>query len=165
MTCSAREAWPRRGLWPRIALSATVVALAAATAGCGGSKKAGTTATTVLTPQQQVEQTWSAFFDGATPAATKVALLQDGQKFAPLIRAIVASPLAVQATAADIKVRLPTATRADVVFTIKLGTQTAATGVKGMAVLVGGKWLVSEHSFCSLLRRQTGSAPPVCRGL
>jgi hypothetical protein len=142
-----------------------MLALAAA-AGCGGgSKKPAAPRPTRLTPTQQVARTWSAFFDGSTPAATKVALLQNGQKFAPLIHAVASSPLAQQAKAADIKVTLPSATRADVVFTVTLGTQTAATGVTGTAVHVNGKWQVSDHTFCALLRLQTGSSPPVCRGL
>jgi hypothetical protein len=50
-----------------------------------------------------------------------------------------------------------------VLYTITLGGQPALPNQTGIAALSGGKWQVSDQSFCSLLSLQ-GSVPPACRG-
>jgi hypothetical protein len=136
-----------------------MLVLAAGTAaGCGGGAKKPTAAG----PAEQVKRTWAAFFDGSTPANTKIALLQHGQRFAPLIQAEANSPLAKQTKVVVSKVTLEGATRAKVVYTITLAGQPALSNQTGVAVLEGGTWRVSDRSFCALVSLQ-GATPPACR--
>jgi hypothetical protein len=129
-------------------------------AGCGGSSKKSS----ANNPVEQVKQAWTTFFNGSTPAAKKVELLQNGQRFAPIIQAEANSPLARQTKAVVQRVTLVGRTRASILYTIDLGGQPALPNQTGTAVLVGGKWQVSDRSFCSLLSLQ-GTVPPACRGV
>jgi hypothetical protein len=139
-----------------------VVALAALTLGCGGGSKKAAAASS--NPAEQVKHTWMTFFDGSTQAATKVALLQNGQRFAPVIQAEANSPLAKQTRVVVNKVTLVSPTQARVLYTITLGGQPALPNQTGIAVAVGGKWQVSDRSFCALLSLQ-GPVPPPCHGV
>ncbi len=102
------------------------------------------------------------FFDGSTPAARKVALLQNGQRFAPIIQAEANSPLAKQTKVVVSKVTLEGTTRAKVLYTITLAGQPALSNQTGTGVLEGGTWHVSDQSFCALVSLQ-GATPPACR--
>jgi hypothetical protein len=130
-----------------------------ALAGCGGGSKKPMAST----PTEEVKQAWAAFFDGSTPSARKVALLQNGQRFASVIQAEANSPLAKQTKVQVSKVTLVSPTRATVTYTITLGGQPALANQTGTAVLVGGNWQVSDASFCALLSLE-GAVPPACRG-
>jgi hypothetical protein len=142
-----------------IAAGAAALGLACAT-GCGS----GSSTQSASSPQEQVKRNWIAFFDGSTPASRKVALLQNGQQFAPLIQAEANSPLARQTAVTVSKVTLLSATRANVVYTITLAGQPALKNQVGTAVLVGKTWEVSDQSFCALLGLE-GATPPACRHL
>jgi hypothetical protein len=148
----------RRKVTLGIAVLALAVVVVAALVGFGGS---GTKKSTT-TQKVQVVQTWTAFFAGSTPASKKVQLLQDGPRFAPLIEAQAASPLAQQTNAVVTKVTLESPTRAKVVYTIMLAGKPALKNQVGTAVRVGGTWKVGDASFCALLSLQ-GGTPPVCR--
>jgi hypothetical protein len=54
-------------------------------------------------------------------------------------------------------------TRSTVLYTITLAGQPALPNQTGIAVKEGGKWKVSDQSFCTLLSLQ-GTVPPACRG-
>ena len=110
----------------------------------------------------KIAAAWSEFFDGATPAARKAQLLQNGQTFAPVITALGASPIAKSTKATVSKVTVESADKATVTYSITLGGQPALTNQTGTAVNVGGQWLVGDASFCQLLALQ-GSAPPMCK--
>lgn len=128
-----------------------------AIAGCGSSAKSASN------PTEQIKRTWTMFFEGSTPPATKVSLLQNGQRFAPVIQAESNSPLARQTKVVVSKVELLGSNRARVTYTITLGGQPALPNQTGIAVRNGGRWQVSDQSFCALLSLQ-GAVPPACRG-
>jgi hypothetical protein len=138
-------------------LAVTLLALGAI-AGCGSSKASSTSAA------EQVKTTWTTFFEGSTPPAKKVALLQNGQRFAPVIQAEASSPLARQTKVVISKVTLLGSDRAKVTYTITLAGQPALPNQTGIAIRSGGKWQVSDQSFCALLSLQ-GAVPPACRGV
>ena len=146
----------------KVALGIAVLALAvivvAVLVGFGGSG----TKTSTANQKDQVVQTWTTFFAGSTPASKKVQLLQDGPRFAPLIKAQAASPLAQQTKAVVTKVTLESPTRAKVLYTIMIAGKPALKNQVGTAVRVGGTWKVGDASFCALLSLQ-GAMPPVCR--
>jgi hypothetical protein len=135
------------------------VALVGLAAGCGGSSKKSSSSNTA----EQVKQVWTMFFEGSTPPPTKVTLLQNGQRFASVIQAEANSPLAKQTKVVVSKVTPVSSTRAKVLYTITIGGQPALPNQTGVAVMEGGRWKVSDQSFCTLLSLQ-GAVPPACRG-
>jgi predicted enzyme related to lactoylglutathione lyase len=85
----------------RAALAACLLALPVLVAACGSSSTAASAspspapaASTSGSPTAAITSAWQTFFSGATPAATKITLLQNGQQFATVIQAQAGSPLA-----------------------------------------------------------------------
>ena len=132
-------------------LGAAVVAVA----GCGGGGKKSSSS-----DMAQIEQNWTAFFSGSTPADQKIGLLENGQRFAQVIKAQANSPLAKQSKAQVSSVTV-NGSRATVKYTITLAGKPALKNQSGTAVKQGGAWKVSDTSFCQLLALQ-GSPPPPC---
>jgi hypothetical protein len=156
---SNQDTGVRRRLCLTAAIGLSLLALAGLAAGCGGSStKAAASSST-----EQVKQVWTKFFEGSTSAATKIALLQNGQRFASVIQAEANSPLAKQTKVVVSKVTPVSPTRSTVLYTITLAGQPALPNQTGIAVKEGGKWKVSDQSFCTLLSLQS-TVPPACRG-
>jgi hypothetical protein len=131
----------------------------AAAAGCGGKSHSAPKSSTP--PKVQIRQNWLAFFDGKTSADQKIALLENGQKFAAAIKAGAKSPLAKKTSATVTSVTLTGANSATVVYSVLLGGAPVLKHQKGTAVRRSGVWRVSDASFCSLLALE-GSAPSGC---
>lgn len=140
----------RLGLRSRFA--AGTLALGLLAAACGGSSS-GPSASA------QVKTNWQEFFSSKTTTAQKVALLQNGSKFKSFIAAQEKNPLASELTATVTKVSVKGNT-ATVTWTVQLGTQKLSPGT-GEAVLVNGKWLVSQTTFCNLAQLE-GKPPAGC---
>ena len=155
------------------------LALAAAIAACGSSRSSSVSHTASAAPSTasasalpaasaaaQIKANWEAFFSGTTPAARKIALLQNGQEFAAIIQAQAASALAQSASATVTAVHLISATQATVTYDIYLGGKPALRNQTGTAVSRDGTWKVSDVSFCQLLALENGGkAPAVCRSV
>ena len=106
---------------------------------------------------------WEAFFRGTTPAARKIALLQNWQEFAAIIQAQAASALAQSASATVTAMHVISATQATVTYDIYLGGKPALSNQTGTAVSQDGTWKVGDVSFCQLLALENGGkAPAVC---
>jgi hypothetical protein len=112
--------------------------------------------------QAQIKANWEKFFSGKTSADQKIALLQNGQKFAAAIRALASSPLFGSASAKVKAVVVNSATSATVSYDILVGGNPALSNQTGTAVYEGGTWKVGDVSFCQLLRLQ-GGAPAACK--
>jgi hypothetical protein len=127
---------------------------AAASAGSGGNSAA----------VSQITANWEAFFSGTTPAAKKIAVLQNGQAFASVINAQAGSSLSKSASAKVLSVSVNgTGTQAAVKYTILLGGAPALSNQSGVAVNENGAWRVGDASFCALLALENnGKAPSVC---
>lgn len=108
-----------------------------------------------------VKANWEKFFAGTTSTATRVTMMENGQKFSSAMGA-----LSVMGSASSVKVtsvKLKSPTVASVKYTIYLGGQPMLSNVDGTAVYSHGKWLVSDTSVCQLLTLQNaGKAPSVC---
>jgi len=114
----------------------------------------------------QITANWEAFFNGKTPAAKKISLLQNGQLFASIITAQAGSGLASSAGAKVTKVVLDSSTKATVTYDITLNGSTALANQTGTAVYQGGIWKVGDVSFCQLLKLENGgTAPSVCSSI
>jgi len=111
----------------------------------------------------QITANWEAFFDGKTPAAKKITLLQNGQKFASIINAQAGSSIATGAGAKVTAVVVNSATSATVSYGITLNGASALPNQTGTAVYQDGVWKVGDVSFCDLLKLENGgTAPSVC---
>jgi hypothetical protein len=111
-----------------------------------------------------IKANWEAFFNGKTSADKKIALLQNGDKFAVVIRAQAGSGLAGGAGAKVKAVVVNSPTSATVSYDITLNGTTALANQTGTAVYENGTWKVGDVSFCALLKLE-GSAPAaLCKG-
>lgn len=115
----------------------------------------------------QIATNWATFFDAKTPVAKRVALLQDGQKFATIIKSQAGGGLAASATAKVTKVTVQSPNQAKVTYSILIGGSPALANQTGVAVKQGGTWKVGLASFCGLLTLEnngdTSSLPSVCK--
>lgn len=154
-----------------------VCALAAGVAACSsGSNNSGSGAASAPATSapaasgggsaaaSQIKANWTTFFSAKTPAAKRVALLQDGQKFATIIKSQAGSGLAASATAKVTKVTVTSPTQAKVTYSILIGGSPALANQTGVAVKQGGTWKVGLASFCGLLTiENNGTAPAACK--
>ena len=99
---------------------------------------------------------WQAFFNAKTPVTRRVQLLQNGQVFAPVIKAQAGSTLASAATAQVTKVSVVSPTQAKVTYSILIGGTPQLKNQAGVAVLQDGTWKVGDASFCGLLTLENG---------
>jgi len=146
----------------RSALVVVSVLVAAGLAACGASTHTSTTGTTA-TAQAQIKSAYAKFFSSKTPLDTRVGLLQNGEKFKPVISALAKNPLASNTSASVSSVSLKGANDAKVVYTVNI-SGTAVPGLKnrtGTAVRENGTWKVGDASFCALVSLQ--SNPSVCK--
>lgn len=149
----------------RASLAASLALLTLLVAACGSKSTTATAspsptvgASLSALPTTAITSDWQTFFAGTTSATRKIALLQNGQQFATTIQAQASSPLS-QATQAKVTaVRVISATKADVTYSIVQGGQVALPNQRGEAVLEGGVWKVSAASFEALLKLEQGQA-------
>ena len=116
-----------------------------------------------------IKTNWATFFNGKTPVARRLQLIQGGDKLAKVIKAQQSgNPLASSATAKVTHVTLTGTSQASVTYSILLGGQAALSGQQGVAVYEDGVWKVGLASFCALLKLEnSGNAsglPSACNG-
>jgi hypothetical protein len=132
-----------------------------ATASSAAPSSSGATAG--ANAKAEITTNWEAFFAGKTDATKKIALLQNGDKYAAIIRAQAGSGLAAGAGAKVTAVVVNSATSATVKYDITLNGTTALANQTGTAVYENGTWKVGDVSFCQLLTLENGGkAPSVC---
>src|ERR1700728_3357501 len=66
----------------------------------------------------EIKKNWETFFSSKTNTATRVTLLQDGQKYESLIQSLSSSPLAADASTAVQSVTVTSATQAKVTYSL-----------------------------------------------
>lgn len=157
----------------RTACIVVAFAVVASVSACGGSKAAGPTpstgspAATTSAPSGSsgstadiaaITKNWEAFFDAKTPTDQRVALLQNGQAFAPIIRAQAGSGLAASASAKVSRVTVTSPSQATVTYSILIAGTPALADQTGTAVLDNGQWKVGDASFCALLALENGGS-------
>lgn len=130
----------------------------------GGSSSAPAAGRSALS---QIKTNWEAFFNAKTPLARRVALLQNGQVFAGIIKAQAGSGLASSVTSQVTKVHVTSASQAKVTYTILVSGNAMLNNQNGVAVKEDGMWKVGVASFCGLLTLQNGgstsSLPSACK--
>ena len=137
-----------------------VLALAA----CGGSKKSATPPETGPSPaftKQTITNNWEQFFSSKTNVAGKVRLMQNGERFKPVIKLFASNPLASNVSATVSSVTLQGANKAKVVYVVKFGGASLPEQT-GTAVREGGTWKVGDASLCKLIALG-GTTPSACK--
>jgi len=108
-------------------------------------------ATAVSTSYQQ-------FFDPATPATTKIGLLQNGTAFVPVMQSLASTPLASKATVSVTAVDFTGAATANVTFNLCESGSIVMPASAGKSVLVKGVWQVADATLCGLVKLNSGGA-------
>ena len=115
-----------------------------------------------------IKANWATFFNAKTTASHRLALLQDGQVLAAVIKAQSKNPLAASATSKVSQVTLTGTNQASVTYSIYVGSQAALPGQHGVAVYQDGVWKVGLVSFCGLLKLEnagkSSGLPSACKG-
>ena len=149
-----------------LALSGTLAACSSSTS--GSNTPSPTTAAGIFDTTSAagaVKQTWTTFFSKTTPIAQKETLLQNGTStMAAAVLAFASNPMVGQVTATVQNVTFPSATKADVTYSISLSGQVVENAMAGNAVYQNGQWLVADTTLCGLLQlaqSQSGSAAPI----
>lgn len=156
------------------ALAAGVAACSSSgnNSGSGGSSAPASSASAPASTSggsaaSQIAANWTTFFNAKTPVAKRVALLQDGQKFATIIKSQAGGGLAASATAKVTKVTVTSPSQAKVTYSILIGGSPALANQSGVAIKQGGTWKVGLASFCGLLTLEnngdSSSLPSVCK--
>lgn len=139
----------------------------ASSASASPTSSGSSSGTAPSSAQAAIEANWAAFFLSSTPISRRVALLQNGSQFEPVIKAQAGSALASSATAKVAKVTVESPTRAKVIYSIFVGGSPALTNQTGVAVYQNGVWKVGAASFCGLLTVENGgktsNLPAACR--
>ncbi len=143
----------------RILSLCTIALLGTGLAACGSTTTS--TKTTTASPTTEIKAAWKGFFEGSSPASTKIEDLQNGSSFTSVIDAQAKSSIARGTTVTVSKVSITSASRAAVTYTISLGGVPALKNQKGEAIKIDGKWKVGDSSFCGLLSLE-GDKVPAC---
>ncbi|MFJ5999989.1 hypothetical protein [Streptomyces sp. NPDC092370] len=158
--------------------AALVLALAPALAACSDDSGGGSASTppaptaerTTSAPatapadraaaEAEIKQNWQRFFDPKTSTEEKQAVLQNGDRMGPVLRAFSGDERGGQVQAKVTKVEFTSATEADVTYTLTLRGATALPDASGSAVEQDGTWKVSAKTLCALVQL-SGNASPV----
>ncbi|WP_433520432.1 hypothetical protein ACQPZ2_23555 [Nocardia pseudovaccinii] len=106
-----------------------------------------------------VTDAYVTFFNGGAPADQRIAVVEKGQVFAPVLQAQAGNPQA-QGTSATVSAVKPVdATHADVTYTLLMGGNPVLPDQTGQAVKDGAQWKVAATTFCALLALQGGQSP------
>ena len=166
----------------RTRLLPPALALLALVSACSSSSSGGTSSlntpppTTPGSPQStapadpaaamaEIKANWTKFYAYKTKPAEAAALLEDGAQMGGAL-AFARQEQAQTHIRQNVKVNVITftdATHANVTYALLNGTTPLLPAASGVAVLVGGKWLVSKTSFCTLVQLgANGKTVPGC---
>lgn len=99
----------------------------------------------------QIKANWKKFFDPASSSADKQAVLENGDKMGPVLKAFSGDKRGGQVQAVVQKVEFTSATQATVTYSLTLNGATALPNASGTTVQQGGTWKVSVNTLCALV--------------
>ena len=111
--------------------------------------------------QTQIKSAYEKFFSPKTSLSDRVALLQNGSKFKPVVQSFASNPLAKNVSVAVSSVMLEGANKANVVYQVKFAGSSLPKQA-GTAVRENGTWKLGDASLCKLIALQ-GSTPSACK--
>ncbi|MGM7645065.1 hypothetical protein ACSVDM_09210 [Nocardia sp. JW2] len=152
-----------------------VVAFAAvAVAGCGDDEEStaaprtssvvtsAAAATADAATVRAVSDAYLLFFDGKVSAEEKIAVVEKGAEFEPVLRAQGENPQAKTTSVTVSAVKTTGADAADVTYSLLMNGTPVLPDQTGQAVREGGKWKVAAATYCALMAIQGGTSP-ACR--
>jgi hypothetical protein len=98
-----------------------------------------------------IKANWATFFNGSTPIARRVQLLEDGPQFTAAIKGLSKLTIASSSSAKISHVSLTGTSQAAVMYDILISGQPILKNQAGLAIYENGVWKVGYKSFCSLL--------------
>ncbi|WP_208641382.1 hypothetical protein [Streptomyces africanus] len=110
--------------------------------------------------ETEIRQNWQKFFDPKTSPEDKLAVLENGDRLAPVLKAFSGDERGGQVQAKVTKVQFTSATGADVTYTLTLKGATVLPDASGTAVEQNGTWKLSAKTLCALVQL-SGNASPV----
>ncbi|MCH0572708.1 hypothetical protein I3F60_26265 [Streptomyces sp. MUM 136J] len=156
--------------------AALLLILAPALASCsdggdGGSPSSSQTASAspslpadVAAAEQQIKENWRTFFDPNTSLTDKQAVLENGERMAPVLQAFSGDQRGGQVQATVEKVEFTSAGQATVTYDLTLNGATVLPGASGTAVEQDGTWKVSVSTLCALVQmsgNESASQSPI----
>ncbi|WP_030947462.1 hypothetical protein [Streptomyces sp. NRRL S-646] len=114
---------------------------------------------------KEIKQNWAKFFDPKTSAEDKLAVLENGDRMALVLRAFGGDQRGGQVQAKVTKVEFTSPTKATVHYDLTLKGATALPNASGTAVQQNGTWKVSVNTLCALVAMSgnaSASALPGC---
>ncbi|MFI6409664.1 hypothetical protein [Streptomyces sp. NPDC050548] len=99
----------------------------------------------------QIKANWKKFFDPASSTTDKQAVLENGDKMGPVLKAFNGDKRGGQVQAEVTKVVFTKADKATVTYTLTLNGATALPDASGTSVEQGGTWKVSVNTLCALV--------------
>lgn len=155
--------------------AASLLFVIIAAAGCGSSSSGGSapsstgasadTAAGKAAATTQITAVWTAFFNAATPDATALSDLEDGSSLqqAFTIGRTAAKQQKIVESSKVKSVSFTSPTTATVTYDLLSHGSVVLPGATGDALLVNGKWVVSKHTFCTLVQLSAnGKTLPGC---
>ncbi len=152
---SSRRALP--GALAALATGALLIAVCTPASASVRPKLAARSSST--TARSRIIANWDAFFESSAPTSHKVALLQNGERYAKIVAAQASSPLTKGVGAEVSVVTLTSNFEATVIYSLTIGGKPVLTDLKGEAVLQSGRWKVGDQSFCALLSLEQVKTP------
>lgn len=137
-----------------------LVLIALVAVGLASCKNASSAAGSAGAPEAQITQHWVTFFSNRSSTAQKLAVLENGDRYARVLAEVARSSLDQQSSAEVSRVTVHGRT-ADVTYTAFRGGSPALKDRTGQAVLQDGTWKVSDGTFCSLVS-MAEPTPPEC---
>jgi hypothetical protein len=115
--------------------------------------------------EREIKTNWRKFFDPKTSTQQKQAVLENGERMAPVLAAFSGDERGgqVQATVTEVEFTMPT--EANVTYDLMLNGATALPGAAGTTVEQDGTWKVSAKTLCALVAMSgnaSASALPGC---
>ncbi|MDO3646913.1 hypothetical protein [Nocardia mangyaensis] len=108
---------------------------------------------------ESITDAYLLFFDGKAPADQKVAMVEKGAEFTPLLEAQAANPQAQSTSVTVGGVKLIDADNADVTYSLLMNGAPVLPDQTGQAVREGGQWKVAAATYCALMAIQGGTSP------
>ncbi|AWE49474.1 MULTISPECIES: hypothetical protein [Streptomyces] len=111
----------------------------------------------------EIKDNWQKFFDPKTSLEDKQAVLENGDRMAPVLRAFSGDERGGQVQAKVSKVEFTSPTEANVTYDLTLKGTTALPDASGTAVEQDGTWKVSTKTLCALVQMSGNGSPiPGC---
>ncbi|MGW3291813.1 hypothetical protein ACWDR3_45050 [Streptomyces sp. NPDC001002] len=123
----------------------------AETTSAPASEPAATAPADPAAAERQVKANWEKFFDPKFSTKDKQAVLEDGDKMGPVLRAFNGDERGGQVQAEVTTVEFTKADEATVTYNLTLNGATALPKASGTSVEQDGTWKVSVNTLCALV--------------